>query len=169
VAAKIKIMINANGQGSAIIDGTDFSQALRGFTFSSTVGERPVLDLDFCIDEIEVSSLAESDAEVLVNIPEDVASILLTLGWTPPANDTRTYRMSRPTWEVNDSVTITCTCNVQRWRQHEIGCRNRDERFPFITPTRTALCTCPEDHDPFAMDRHHASCYYNAHSPDAND
>jgi hypothetical protein len=36
-------------------------------------------------------------------------------------------------------------------------------------PYRDYKCTCPEHHDPFLMDAHHGSCYYERHSPDAND
>jgi len=149
MTGKVKITIDPAGLGTVLIDDRDLSRALRGFTIRCEAGERPTLDLDFCISEIEVSAMGEAENTVLVNIPDEVISVLLLIGWTPPENDPRTYRVARPEWEAIDTPAL-------------------NER-PAVEPYRDSRCTCPEHHDPFLMDRHHPECFYEAHSPDAND
>lgn len=150
MAGNVKVTVNAAGMGEIKIDDFDLSQALRGFTLSVESGERPRLDLDFSISEVEVTAMGESDRTVLVIIPDAVVHTLLMLGWTPPENDTRTYRLPHASWEAIDAPAL-------------------NERPTEYTPTRDEYCTCPEHHDPFQMDGHHSTCYYEQNSPDAND
>jgi hypothetical protein len=149
MASSIKITINATGRGSAQLDGTDLSEALRGFTLRCTAGEMPELDLDFSITEIDITSMGEGERTILVNIPEDVIRTLMMIGWTPPADDPRTYRMPAPAWEAIDAPAL-------------------NERREY-SPYRDEQCTCPDVHDPFLMNRHHPTCFYERHNPDSHD
>lgn len=66
------------GHGTIEIDGTDISRAVHSLTLESTADELPRLRLDLIL--LDVSTTAE--ARVLV--PEEMASALVALGWTPP-------------------------------------------------------------------------------------
>lgn len=148
MSGKVKIRLAGAGNDYVEIDGFDLTRALRGFTLNVSSDERPTLELDFCLSEIEVTSIGEGERSVLVNIPDAVVHTLMAIGWQPPENDARTYRMPHAEWEAVDL--------------------NRPPAG-YRPEYRDSLCTCPENHDPFLMDGHHATCYYETHSPDAND
>lgn len=170
----LKIKLDASGTGTVELEGHDISSSVSALTIHVSAGDQPTVrvELDLQIMDIEVSSLAEAFETHTVNMTDEARRTLQALGWTPPAEETNTYKVPRPTWDL-DCTSLSerpeCDCQVQRWRQHEIGCPNRNAQFPFITPTRTDQCTCPEHHDPFLMNGHHPDCFYNRHSPDAND
>ncbi|MEU6168081.1 hypothetical protein [Streptomyces tanashiensis] len=74
---KAHFELNALGLGSISVDDVPL-KGIRSLSLDATVGERPVLRLELAVHDI--STLAET----LIYIPEDMATTLAALGWTPP-------------------------------------------------------------------------------------
>lgn len=160
MATKLVIKVNGAGQGTVELDGTDLSNVVRAVEFRADAHARTVVNLELCVDEIETTMLGSVDAEILVNIPDDVISTLMTLGWTPPEHDKRTYRMPVTTWVPADELQgFDDTPSAEGWDIRDLP----------------ADCTCfilDHHRQYFAHGTHHERCALfvtdNA-SPDAND
>jgi hypothetical protein len=114
MAGNVKVTLDGAGNGAVEIDGHDLSRALRGFTLNVSADERPTIELDFCLSEVEITSMGDGERTVLVNIPDAVVHTLLMIGWTPPENDARTYRLPHAQWvEYTPTRDEYCTCPEQ--------------------------------------------------------
>lgn len=82
-----RIRLGEPGLATIEIDGQDVSDAIRGFTLTSQVGNRHQLTLDLLIDT------GEADGEVQAHIPDATAALLRSLGWTPPDDRRPTPRL----------------------------------------------------------------------------
>lgn len=102
MAIKLVIKVNRSGQGTVELDGTDLSKAVRAVEFRASARDEVFASLELCVDEIEITQLGSAEAEVLVNLPDDVINVLIQLGWTPPENDRRTYRYRMAEWVPAD-------------------------------------------------------------------
>lgn len=98
MATKLVIKVNGFGQGTVELDGTDIASSVRAVEFRADAGRVTVVSLELCVDEIETTYLGSAECEVLVSISDDVVTTLMTLGWTPPENDRRSYRMPVTEW-----------------------------------------------------------------------
>lgn len=160
MATKLVIKVNGFGQGTVELDGTDLSTAVRAVEFRADDQEPPVVLLELCVDEIETTYLGSAEAEILVNIPDVVATTLITLGWSPPEHDRRSYRMPVTEWVPADMLPgFDPPLSAEVWDVRDLP----------------AGCQCfPLDHhrEYFANGTHHERCPLfvtdNA-SPDAND
>lgn len=76
--AKAEINLNTSGHGSLVIDGQDLSSVVIGFTLTGNPRHGSQLVLDLAAIDVTV------DADVAVDLPEDVTAALTALGWTPP-------------------------------------------------------------------------------------
>lgn len=78
----------------ATLEGVDITSACKEITVTvDPYMKKMRVELDLRIDQVEITSLAESDISVLVNIPDDVVEVLELLGWIK--TDRRTYRIPR--------------------------------------------------------------------------
>lgn len=168
MATKLVIKVNGFGQGTVELDGTDLSSAVRAVEFRADAHARTVVNLELCVDEIETTMLGSSEAEILVNLPDDVITTLITLGWTPPEHDQRSYHMPVTEWIPVDRITID---------DSEPSPAEAFLRSPEVWDVRDlpADCLCFQlDHhrEYFSNGTHHERCPLfvtdNA-SPDAND
>ena len=76
--AKADIKLNSAGHGSLVIDGTDVSNVVVGFTLYAQPRSGAQLLLELSHLDITV------EADIAVDLPEDVRAALLALGWQPP-------------------------------------------------------------------------------------
>lgn len=104
MATKLVIKVNGAGQGTVELDGTDLSTSVRAVEFRADAHNETSVLLELCVDEIETTMLGSPEAEILVNIPDVVITTLLTLGWTPPEHDQRSYRMPVTEWVPADML-----------------------------------------------------------------
>lgn len=152
-AHKITIKVDAVGHGTFEVDGVDLSSAIRGFTVQVQPQRRASVEIDLDAREIEITGLADPYRTFHVVMADGVADALTALGWTPPADDRRTYTVARLEYV---SVGLEGPGSAQTWR----------------TVPRDPRCACQPPHDPFMMRGHLPECPLyeldNA-SPDAND
>lgn len=66
------------GNGTVSVDGTRL-KGLRGVTIRAGADEVPTLTVELLLHSALI------DGEYVVQVPEDTAAALVTLGWTPPA------------------------------------------------------------------------------------
>lgn len=104
MAKKLVIKLNGAGQGTVELDGTDIARSVRSVEFRADSMGDIETTLGLCVDEIEITQLGSAEAEVLVNLPDSVIDALIQLGWTPPANDRRTYRIRMAEWVATPSL-----------------------------------------------------------------
>lgn len=76
--------LTPTGQGTITVDGHDLSNATRGISLRSEVGQMPEILLDLVV--IETTRIDAEEVEV--TIPTATAEALVALGWTPPATET---------------------------------------------------------------------------------
>ena len=165
MAGKLVIKVNAFGHGSVELDGTDIASSVRAVEFRADANARQghtEVTLELCVTEIETTYLGSPDREVLVNLTDDVINTLLMLGWTPPENDQRTYRMPVTEWipsEEFDRLYLNTETPAEVWDVANLpaGCR----------------CFELNHHREYFRDgTHHRECPLFATdnaSPDAND
>lgn len=96
--SKLVIQLNGSGQGTVELDGTDIASAVYAVEFSAEAGHVTKVNLQLQVIEIELSYLGSPDQEILVNLTDDVINTLLVLGWNPPENDNRSYRVPATQW-----------------------------------------------------------------------
>ena len=109
MSSKVRITVDSLGYGHIAIDDHNMSGAVRGFRVRSEVEERLTIELDLSVSQVEITSLGDRETVFLVNLSDDVISALLAIGWTPPADDNRIYRVARPLWTPDMSV----DCNTR--------------------------------------------------------
>lgn len=117
---KLQIKLDGAGRGSVTLDGTDLSTSVRAVELRAEAGEPAFVTLELALDEIDVTRLASAEAEVLVNLPDDMIRVLTVLGWTPPEEIQRSYRMAVTRWvpadqldgseSVNRTLPAGCQC-----------------------------------------------------------
>lgn len=100
------IKINRSGQGTIELDGMDLSRAVRTVEFRADSRGDVETELGLTVDEVEITHLGSAEAEVLVNLPDDVINALVQLGWTPPENDRRTYKYRMAEWVSVDTPNV---------------------------------------------------------------
>ncbi|MER5916971.1 hypothetical protein ABT124_43135 [Streptomyces sp. NPDC001982] len=77
-----------NGKGAVILDGNNISHSIRSLNLQATAGQPPRVILEPVDLEPVVHTADVTAAETVVTIPDATAQLLITLGWTPPADDT---------------------------------------------------------------------------------
>lgn len=100
-AANVKVSVDLSGYGKLEIDGHDISSAVARFDINGSPGDGVELIVQFNVTEIDITSLGDAQRHIFVNIPREVIAALLALGWKPPADDNRTYRVARPRWDLS--------------------------------------------------------------------
>jgi hypothetical protein len=158
---KLVIKVNGFGEGTVELDGTDISSSVRAVEFRADAHLKTTVSLELSVSEIETTYLGSAESEILVNIPDDVITTLITLGWTPPEHDKRTYRMPVTTWVPADQLR-----GFEEPSPAEVVLRNERLRVG-------CLCFQLDHHEEyFENGTHHERCPLfitdNA-SPDAND
>lgn len=78
MARDVRIELGERGFGRVVVDGHPL-EGVRAVSVDGDVGSRPVVRLELLV--YEVGTVAEPD---VVLIPDDTASTLVALGWTPP-------------------------------------------------------------------------------------
>lgn len=106
MSSKVTITVDSLGYGHISIDDHNMSGAVRGFRVTSEVEEPLKIELDLSVSQVEITGLADRETVFLVNLSDDVISALLAIGWTPPAEDNRIYRVARPLWTPDMSVDL---------------------------------------------------------------
>lgn len=156
MATKLVIKVNGFGQGTVELDGTDISTSVRAVEFRAEAGHETTVNLELSVTEIETSYLGSAEREILVNMPDEVVNTLLVLGWNPPQNDNRTYRLPVTEWVPADEFH---TPSAEEWDIRDLpeGCR----------------CFELDHHRQYFTDgTHHEQCplfIIDNASPDAND
>lgn len=77
------------------LDGADISDSLTEVEIDFDARRPTRITLHLNVSEVEISSLGERDATVLVSIPKDVEETLVYLGWIKPEDARTTYRIVR--------------------------------------------------------------------------
>lgn len=144
MAGKLVIKINGFGQGTVELDGTDISRSVRAVEFRASANDETTITLELGVTEIETTYLGSPEREVLVNLNDDIVNTLMMLGWTPPENDRRTYRMpvtewvlaedlapSAEAWDVRD-LPVGCRCFELDHHRQYFRDRTHDERCPLF-------------------------------------
>lgn len=98
MAGKLVIKVNGLGHGTVELDGTDIARSVRAVEFRADANDRPEVTITLTLDEIETTWLGSAEREILVNLSDDSINTLLALGWTPPEDDRRSYRMPVTKW-----------------------------------------------------------------------
>lgn len=77
----IKVSIPANFGGPSVVElaGVDVANAVTGLVIEAPVGHIPKVTLDVMVREVAF------DGEALVSVDPYTHSLLVRLGWTPPA------------------------------------------------------------------------------------
>lgn len=99
-AASVKVTVDLDGYGKIEIDGRDISNAVEGFTVDASAGKGVTLLVQLSITEIDITSLGDGQRNILVNLSDEVISSLIMLGWQPPADGRRVYKVEHPKWEA---------------------------------------------------------------------
>lgn len=78
------------------LNGRDISSAVAGFNVGSVdADDKPTITLDLVLDTIEITSLGDAEQVYMVNLTDETEALLASIGWTPPEENTRTFRVSR--------------------------------------------------------------------------
>lgn len=100
--ASVKVTVDLNGYGLIEIDGHDISNAVHGFKVNAVAGEGVTLTVQLNITEIDITSLGDGQRNILVNLSDEVITSLIMLGWQPPEDDRRVYKVNHPKWELSE-------------------------------------------------------------------
>lgn len=85
------------------LDGVDISASVRKFECEGSGGHGQMkVMLDLAVDKIEVLSLAEEDAAIIVSIPSWVERTLQILGWIKTSSSMRYLKSLDSEELVND-------------------------------------------------------------------